>query len=183
MNDRKSKYLSTLHLSNSFPPKTAPDLTNEIGGRIQRKAYVIAQLRYSSLLFCIAGYFISSLALHTMDHGQVSTSVASTAEKHSRLRRICPHCDRSLSYSAYCAHKARFYDYEHGVWIRDKAEVPPSKRNRLDDSVLQGTASPPPTIDDQEELEFATEDKTEGSSRESASGSETDAADKNVSYI
>ena len=42
------------------------------------------------------------------------------------------------------------------VWIRDKAEVPPSKRNRLDDSVLQGTASPPPTIYDQEELELAT---------------------------
>lgn len=39
----------------------------------------------------------------------------------SKRRKICPHCTESISYSAYLAHKARYYDTETSQWITGTA--------------------------------------------------------------
>ena len=37
-------------------------------------------------------------------------------------RRVCPHCDRSVSYKTYKAHKRLYYDAFEDNWTRTMAE-------------------------------------------------------------
>ena len=45
-------------------------------------------------------------------------SFAAFGDEYSRKRRYCPHCNANLSYSAYLAHKSRFYDHCREKWIQ-----------------------------------------------------------------
>ena len=38
-------------------------------------------------------------------------------KKKQHCRRYCPHCCKSLSYSAYWSHKAKYYSCETDTWL------------------------------------------------------------------
>ena len=45
------------------------------------------------------------------------------------LRKHCGHCDANLSYSAFLAHQARFYDRETETWITESARPDVAEHN------------------------------------------------------
>ena len=46
---------------------------------------------------------------------------STSGKENARKRHFCPHCGLSLSYSAFFAHKSRFYDSKKEIWIQQQS--------------------------------------------------------------
>lgn len=63
-------------------------------------------------------------------------------ERLDKRRTLCPHCNQSISYSAYFAHKARYFDSQTLQWML-QSDLPglPEEMQVENNDLIQGPNS------------------------------------------